>query len=56
MLYDETMVNAFFSPIEDAVFITTAIMHRPFLYLYGPIGLNYGGLGTVSISFSFSFL
>ncbi|XP_075743741.1 uncharacterized protein LOC142802641 [Rhipicephalus microplus] len=47
MLYDETMVNAFFSPIEDAVFITTAIMHRPFLYLYGPIGLNYGGLGTV---------
>ncbi|XP_075744140.1 endothelin-converting enzyme 1-like [Rhipicephalus microplus] len=47
ILYDETMVNAFFSPIEDAVFITTAIMHRPFLYLYGPIGLNYGGLGTV---------
>ncbi|KAL1467501.1 hypothetical protein MTO96_026021 [Rhipicephalus appendiculatus] len=22
-------------------------MHRPFLYLYGPTGLNYGGLGTI---------
>ncbi|KAL1484296.1 hypothetical protein MTO96_032656 [Rhipicephalus appendiculatus] len=22
-------------------------MHRPFLYLYGPLGLNYGGLGMI---------
>ncbi|KAL1475259.1 hypothetical protein MTO96_037423, partial [Rhipicephalus appendiculatus] len=50
ILYDETDVIAFFSPSEDAVFIPTAIMHRPFLYLYGPIGLNYGGLGMLSLS------
>ncbi|KAL3229930.1 hypothetical protein MRX96_048513, partial [Rhipicephalus microplus] len=44
--YDESAVNAYFSPGEHAVFIPTAIMRRPFLYMYGPMGLNYGALGT----------
>ncbi|KAL1486929.1 hypothetical protein MTO96_031155 [Rhipicephalus appendiculatus] len=50
LLYDETAVNAIFIPRELAVIVMTAIMHRPFLYLYGPISLNYGALGALSLS------
>ncbi|KAL1468645.1 hypothetical protein MTO96_025234 [Rhipicephalus appendiculatus] len=50
ILYDETDVNAYYLPHEHAVFVTSAIMHSPFLYMYGPISLNYGALGMLSLS------
>ncbi|KAH7957264.1 hypothetical protein HPB52_016842 [Rhipicephalus sanguineus] len=50
ILYDETDVNAYYSPSQEALVIPTSIMTRPFLYLYGPIALNYGGLGMLSLS------
>ncbi|KAL1473892.1 hypothetical protein MTO96_038390 [Rhipicephalus appendiculatus] len=46
-LYDESAVNAVYYNHENLVIITTGMMHDPFLYPYGPLALNYGGLGMI---------
>ncbi|KAL1415632.1 hypothetical protein MTO96_029119 [Rhipicephalus appendiculatus] len=46
-LYKEDDTNAYYTPGEQTLIIPPGIMHSPFLYLYGPIALNYGGLGMV---------
>ncbi|KAH6933936.1 hypothetical protein HPB50_019128 [Hyalomma asiaticum] len=49
-LYDEGDVNTYNLPLKKVILIPTAVMTRPLLYLYGPIGLNYGGLGMLSVT------
>ncbi|KAH6933937.1 hypothetical protein HPB50_019129 [Hyalomma asiaticum] len=49
LLYKEDRVNAYLWPDKNAIIVQTAIMLRPLMYLYGPIGLNYGGLGMLSL-------
>ncbi|KAL1466304.1 hypothetical protein MTO96_026779, partial [Rhipicephalus appendiculatus] len=44
-LYDDTEVNAAYAFAYNSIVVPPSIMNPPFLYLYGPIGLNYGGLG-----------
>ncbi|KAL1484191.1 hypothetical protein MTO96_032724 [Rhipicephalus appendiculatus] len=46
-LYDESVVNAEYHTYANLVIITTGMMHDPFLYPYGPLALNYGGLGMI---------
>ncbi|KAH7958819.1 hypothetical protein HPB49_005434 [Dermacentor silvarum] len=48
-IYDETEVNAFYARADKYVVIPTGIMQRPFFYTNGPLGLNYGGLGTLLV-------
>ncbi|KAH6933932.1 hypothetical protein HPB50_019124 [Hyalomma asiaticum] len=49
-LYDDAQVNALYHHGENIILVPTAIMSQPFVYLYGPIGLNYGGLGMLSLN------
>ncbi|KAH6933940.1 hypothetical protein HPB50_019132 [Hyalomma asiaticum] len=48
ILYDESAVEAVYNYEYNDLRVTTAMMLRPFLYPYGPIALNYGGLGMVA--------
>ncbi|XP_049276140.1 endothelin-converting enzyme homolog [Rhipicephalus sanguineus] len=49
-LYDENEVTARYIPDYNVVVVPTAIITRPFFYLDGPMALNYGGLGMLSLS------
>ncbi|XP_065289057.1 endothelin-converting enzyme homolog isoform X2 [Dermacentor albipictus] len=46
-LYDESVVNAQYTPFYNSIIIPTALLQRPFLFLDGPAALTYGGLGTI---------
>ncbi|XP_049271282.1 neprilysin-1 [Rhipicephalus sanguineus] len=46
-LYDESEVNAEYFGDDNIAIVTTALLHDPYLYPYGPLALNYGGLGMV---------
>ncbi|XP_075744549.1 neprilysin-2-like [Rhipicephalus microplus] len=45
LFYDEEKVSTFFMGSNTAV-ITTAYVHSPFIYEYGPPALNYAGIGS----------
>ncbi|XP_075744578.1 endothelin-converting enzyme homolog isoform X2 [Rhipicephalus microplus] len=45
-LYNEGEVGAYYT-IDKSIIIPIAIVHQPFYYEYGPVGLNYGGLGMI---------
>ncbi|KAL1473333.1 hypothetical protein MTO96_003879 [Rhipicephalus appendiculatus] len=50
-VYDETDVyGGGYYDLYNFVIIPTALMNQPLLYPYGPLGLNYGGLGMLSLS------
>ncbi|KAH8039326.1 hypothetical protein HPB51_005572 [Rhipicephalus microplus] len=49
-LYDETWRTPFYTHIFNDFTIPTVFMLRPFMYSYGVNALNYGGLGTLSVS------
>ncbi|KAH7956976.1 hypothetical protein HPB52_014026 [Rhipicephalus sanguineus] len=49
-LYDESEVNAEYFGDDNIAIVTTALLHDPYLYPYGPLALNYGGLGMLSSS------
>ncbi|KAL1479049.1 hypothetical protein MTO96_034844 [Rhipicephalus appendiculatus] len=47
VLYNELETNAYYRVGEEILVVPPGIMHSPFVYLYAPLGLNYGGLGTL---------
>ncbi|KAL1476175.1 hypothetical protein MTO96_018752 [Rhipicephalus appendiculatus] len=49
-LYDEVNRNSYYSYVYNDFTITTADLLRPFAYSIGPIALNYGGLGMLSLT------
>ncbi|XP_077508713.1 neprilysin-2-like [Amblyomma americanum] len=46
-LYDDSIVNAFYQPSTNKIFIPTAIIQPVFFFAEGPPAFNYGGLGQV---------
>ncbi|XP_075744112.1 neprilysin-1 [Rhipicephalus microplus] len=50
LLYNEAAPNGFYIIPYNDIVVSPGIMQSPFLYLYGPIALNYGGLGMLSLS------
>ncbi|KAL1483287.1 hypothetical protein MTO96_012838, partial [Rhipicephalus appendiculatus] len=46
-LYGDSEVNAEYHVYANLVVIRTGMVHDPFLYPYGPLALNYGGLGMI---------
>ncbi|KAH7956173.1 hypothetical protein HPB52_006654 [Rhipicephalus sanguineus] len=49
-LYDEEEVTARYFNNFNIVIIPTALIHQPLMYPDGPIAMNYGGLGMLSLS------
>ncbi|KAL1444082.1 hypothetical protein MTO96_045685 [Rhipicephalus appendiculatus] len=47
LLFHEAAPNGFYIIPYNDIVVTPGIMQHPFLYLYGPIALNYGGLGVI---------
>ncbi|XP_075744155.1 endothelin-converting enzyme 1 [Rhipicephalus microplus] len=47
LLYNEAAPNGFYIIPYNDIVVSPGIMQSPFLYLDGPIALNYGGLGMV---------
>ncbi|KAH7959924.1 hypothetical protein HPB49_015055 [Dermacentor silvarum] len=47
LLYDEETINAYYIFDFNTLVIPPGIIQRPFFYPYGPLGLNYGGLGAI---------
>ncbi|XP_065289075.1 uncharacterized protein [Dermacentor albipictus] len=45
--YDEAEVNAHYISFINYITIPTGMIQHPFFYPYGPLGLNYGGLGMI---------
>ena len=41
------VVNAFYSPDRNALFIPAGILQRPFFHAGGTVPRNYGGIGTI---------
>ncbi|KAL3223692.1 hypothetical protein MRX96_049693 [Rhipicephalus microplus] len=50
LLYNEAAPNGFYIIPYNDIVVSPGIMQSPFLYLDGPIALNYGGLGMLSLS------
>ncbi|XP_075744587.1 neprilysin-1-like [Rhipicephalus microplus] len=46
-LYEEEYVGGYNNPLIGGVVIPIGTFIRPFIYEYGPLGLNYGGIGWV---------
>ncbi|XP_037515040.1 endothelin-converting enzyme-like 1 [Rhipicephalus sanguineus] len=46
-LYDDTSYFPFYTDAINDITVPTASMLRPFMYPYGILALNYGGLGTM---------
>ncbi|KAH8039437.1 hypothetical protein HPB51_007315 [Rhipicephalus microplus] len=49
-LYDETGTSPYYDYDVNLITVPTGSMLRPFMYMHGVAALNYGGLGTVSLS------
>ncbi|XP_065289070.1 neprilysin-1-like isoform X2 [Dermacentor albipictus] len=49
-LYDEVDMGAFYNFEYNTLAVARGLLLRPFFYVDGPLGLNYGGLGMLSLS------
>ncbi|KAH7956434.1 hypothetical protein HPB52_009661 [Rhipicephalus sanguineus] len=47
LLYNEAAPNAFYINARNDIIVSPGIMQRPLSYLYGPVALNYAGLGMI---------
>ncbi|XP_065289066.1 uncharacterized protein [Dermacentor albipictus] len=45
--YDEAVLGAFYNNLHNTLVVPRALLLRPFFRPFGPLGLNYAGLGAI---------